>query len=290
MRVHLFPGQGVQGPGMAGALWSSATFAEASGALGVDLPALCRDGRAGPADLTSTAWAQPAIVAASVAGSRAAGRPGAVCGHSLGEFSALVVAGALGLREALGLVAVRGRAMDEACAAQPGGMLAVIGLDPAVASAACEGTGAVIAADNAPGQLVAAGPHDALEVAARRVREAGGRTAPLSTAGAFHSPSMLPARRALAEALDAAAISRPSIAFWSSTTASRLDDPSEIRDALLAQLTAPVLFRPAVALLAAAGASTFVDAGPGRVLAGLARRIAPDVRVAVAEDALAAGR
>jgi [acyl-carrier-protein] S-malonyltransferase len=285
MRAAIFPEQVVHAPGMADGLseLQPRVFKEASETLGVDMSELCLQGRSGKADLSSTRWAQPAIVTASVAAALTLQERGvvfdAVAGHSLGEYSALVAAGSLSVSDGVRLVALRAEAMDKAAASSPGGMAALLGLDRGVIDDLCDEHGVVVAGDNAPGQVVVSGPHEAIDRVLAAAKALKGKGTKLNVAGAFHSPAMLDAVDDLSRALDEVPIAVPLVAYWSPTTATRLTDTTHIRDALLAQLTGPVLWRQTITHLVDDGATGFFDVGPGHVVANMVKRIAPQVQI-----------
>lgn len=288
----LFPGQGSQVVGMGKALVerfpvAAATFDEANQALGVDLRALCFDG---PQDeLDRTANAQPAILTTSIAALRAARAAGLpeddpIClGHSLGEFSALVAAGALTLPDAVRLVRRRGELMQ---AADPsGGMAAVIGLDAEAIERAIEGTGLVVANDNAPGQVVVSGPLAGFAAATEALKQAGAkRVLPLRVSAAFHSPAM----RAVAPALGQAIAATPFAALRLRVIANVDGEPHEHAadfPALLErQVWSPVRWTASMRRASGEGATHFIEFGAGSVLAGLAKRIVPDATTANVSD------
>jgi [acyl-carrier-protein] S-malonyltransferase len=284
-RALLFPGQGVQAPGMGERLWTSPVFDEASESLGADIVRLCRDGDG----LASTRWAQPAIAAVGVAAAfdleERSGTPDAVAGHSLGEYAALIFAGALSVGDGLRLVATRAQITERAASGHPGCMAAVLGLERDQVLELCGGTSVVLAADNAPGQLVVSGPTADVDNVLVRARQAGAKGASrLDVAGAFHSPAMsgaVPEMRAL---LEGTPMTEPRIAYWSSVDASPLSAPSDIRARLAAALTHTVEWRRTVLAMAREGLDRFVDAGPGRVLANLVKRISRGVRIETAEE------
>jgi [acyl-carrier-protein] S-malonyltransferase len=256
----LFPGQGSQQPGM-----RDTVAAEAPELLERCLTLVGTDPFARVED--STRFAQPAIFCASVAGwRRLDADPVAVAGHSLGEFAALVAAGALDPLEALELVVLRGALMAEAGG---GTMLALLGADDETAEALAHGHGVTVANFNAPGQVVLSGPADALEDAAHAARAGGVRVLELGVAGAFHSEAMAPAVRPFADALERASFRAPRIPVVSCLTAEPMTDP---RRDLADALTGPVRWTATMHALAALGADEFVDAGPGRVLHKLVRR------------------
>lgn len=294
MTLALFPGQGVQSAGMGAGLVDAApdVFSAASDVLGVDVVKLCLEGSSGPADLGSTRWAQPAVLTCGVAAFRVLQERGkefdAVAGHSVGEYAALVSADALDLTDALRLVAERAEATDEAGRATPGGMAAVMLIERDAVEAICAQYGVALAADNGPGQLVISGPTDALERAVAACAEAGGKCRQLDVAAAFHSPVMAPAALRLATAFSDVRLVTPRIAFWSSATAQPVTKPEEIKRLLLEQLTSPVRWRETVNALAQRVGSVFCDLGPGRVLAGLVRRIVKGAEIFTAEELVVA--
>lgn len=260
-------------------------FAEASEALKLNMSELCIAGHSGTADLKTTLWAQPAIVTCSVASaSLHEGNLQVVAGHSLGEYAALISAGALSLTDGLKLVGRRAEAMDAASQVVPGAMAAIMNLDEATVHGLCAGTDAVVAGDNAPGQMVVSGPIDSVEAIIEAAKAAGGRGRRVDVSGAFHSPAMVTAEPALRAALNATNISVPRITFWSSTRAAIIKAPDDIRAALVEQLTKPVLWRQTIARLAREGIDAFLDLGPGKVAANLVRRILPSADVAAIED------
>jgi [acyl-carrier-protein] S-malonyltransferase len=289
----LFPGQGSQQVGMGRDLAehhpaAASAFDEASEALGFDLRELCWDGPAERLELTVNA--QPAIVATSVAALRAleAARPvldDPIClGHSVGEYSALVAAGALSLSDAVRLVRKRGELMQSVAS---GGMSAVLGLDAAIVEAAITGSGAVVANDNAPGQVVISGPDEAIASASHRLRSAGAkRVVPLRVSGAFHSPDMRAIAGGLREALDGAAWRELRLRAISNVDASVHEHARDLPGLLERQVWSPVLWVACVRRAAEEGATTFVELGAGNVLTGLVRRIVPGARTAnVSDDA-----
>jgi [acyl-carrier-protein] S-malonyltransferase len=250
----LFPGQGSQTSGMAAvtAVHRPDLLAQARSELGLDpFEAIGESTR-------FAHWRQ-------------AGEPSGhmVAGHSLGELAALVAGGALGAEEGLRLAVVRGRLMEEAAAANPGGMLAVLGGEDGDVRTIAERLGVTVANENAPGQVVLSGELDALGEARRELRAAGLKAIRLPVAGAFHSPHMRGAAERFRAALDAAEFGEPRLPVYSSTAAAPFGDP---RDGLAAALTQPVLWRTTLGSMREAGARTFLEAGPGDVLTGLVRR------------------
>ena len=294
MIALLFPGQGAQEVGMGQELSrafpvAKATFDEADEALGYPLSEICFSG---PAErLTETDVCQPALVTVSVAAWRVAAEHGLgadlVLGHSLGEYSALVVAGAMPFAEALRIVAERGAAMHDAAGAQPGAMAALLGMSDEVAEGLCEEAGECWPANyNCPGQVVASGTAAGIDRLLSLVGERGGKATRLAVGGAFHCPLMEPAAARLAPALGAWEPAPLEIPFLSTTTAA-LEDISTLRETLLAQLTAPVRFGDAAQAALSLGTTKVVEVGPGRVLSGLMKRIdrgVPSHRISAPED------
>jgi [acyl-carrier-protein] S-malonyltransferase len=253
---------------------------EVAAATGRELRALGDD----PTTAARTADAQPAILAASLAAAaalRAAGlRPDVVAGHSLGECSAAIVAGVLTREEGARVVAARGAAMADACAAVPGGLAAVVKLSPAAVDALLdEHPDLVLANDNAPGQVVVAGPQDGLRRLRADVRRAGGRLVPLDVEGAFHSPAMRSAVAPLEAALGRVRTADPTVPLITGTTVRQLESGAAVARALSDGVLAPVRWREVQLALAADGITHLVEVGPGGVLAGLARRTVPHLEV-----------
>jgi [acyl-carrier-protein] S-malonyltransferase len=249
-------------------------------ATGRDLAALDAD----PGTGARTADAQPTILAASLAAAaalEAAGlRPDVVAGHSLGECTAAVVSGALTRSAGAAIVDARGRAMGEACAVNPGAMAAVVKLAPEAVAALTDGhPDVVVANDNAPGQVVVAGPPDAIDALRGDVRDAGGRLVPLQVEGAFHSGAMSTAVPALAAALDTVRVADPAVPLVSGVGARTLTTGGAVADALLGGVLATVRWREVQRVLVDRGVTHLVEVGPGGVLAGLARRAAPELEV-----------
>jgi [acyl-carrier-protein] S-malonyltransferase len=287
MRVaFLFPGQGSQSLGMLADLAAASeiitqTFAAASGVLGYDLWKLVQEGPA--QELNRTEHTQPAMLAAGVATWRfwreAGGAlPAIVCGHSLGEFTALVCAEALEFNTALEIVAFRARAMQEAVPEGRGAMAAILGLDDAQVEAAClEAThGAIVEAVNfnSPGQVVIAGDRDAVQRAMQAASARGAKRAVLLPVSVpSHSSLMQPAARRLSERLTAIDVRAPRIPFMSAVDAAWHTDPDDIRALLGRQLASPVHWTQAVRAIVAEGVDALIECGPGKVLTGLNRRI-----------------
>jgi [acyl-carrier-protein] S-malonyltransferase len=269
-----------------------AVFDEADEALGYSLSKLCFDGP--EAELTLTANAQPAILATSVAALRALQarspvRPVAVAGHSLGEYSALVAAGALSLGDAVRLVHMRGRFMQDAVPAGLGAMAAIIGLSADDVAAVCsEAAGAevVSAANlNGGGQVVIAGHKDAVDRACAAAKARGAKRAiPLAVSAPFHCALMQPAADRLASELARVDVKPPAVPVVSNVEAQPNQDASRVKELLARQVTAPVRWEESVQCLAALGVNAVVEVGAGNVLGGLVRRIAPDIAVHAAGD------
>ena len=231
-------------------------------------------------DLKQTKVTQPAIFLHSVvlAACMPDFRPDMVAGHSLGEFSALVAAGAMDFEEGLKLVSIRAQAMQKACELNPGAMAAVLALPASTIEQICAETeGIVVAANyNCEGQIVISGEKEAVDAACMRLKEAGARRAlPLPVGGAFHSPLMEPARAELAEGIAAARISVPACPIYQNVSASPSTDPQVIKENLLTQLTSPVRWTQSVQAMISDGASHFIELGPGKVLQGLIAKSAP---------------
>ena len=205
-----------------------------------------------------------------------------VAGHSLGEFSALVASKALSFEDGLRLVSARARAMQKACEQEPSTMAAILGLDDAKVEEICKSIDEIVvpANYNSPGQLVISGSLKGIEIACERLKTGGARRAlPLKVGGAFHSPLMEPARVELAEAIDATTVSVPICPVYQNATAERVTDPAQIKQNLILQLTAPVLWTQIVQHMIADGAEHFVELGPGNVLQGLIMKIGKDITV-----------
>ena len=280
-KAYVFPGQGSQYPGMAKDLYESNASAremleKANEILGFRITDIMFDGTA--EDLKQTRVTQPAIFLHSVLLARCLPdfRPDMVAGHSLGEFSALVAAGAMDFEEGLKLVAIRAKAMQKACEKVHGTMAAVLALETSKVEeicASCEGI--VVAANyNCEGQIVISGEKEAVEEACAKMKEAGAKRAlTLPVGGAFHSPLMEPARTELAEGIEKARFSTPVCPIYQNVTALPSTDPAEIKANLLAQLTSPVRWTQSVRNMIADGAGSFVELGPGKVLQGLVAKI-----------------
>ena len=281
MKAYIFPGQGSQFPGMGKDLYDSSLkareiFEKANEILGFDIVEVMFEGD--DEQLRQTSVTQPAIFIHSVAAARAAEdfAPDMAAGHSLGEFSALVAAGAMEVEDALKLVSIRANAMNRACMRNPGKMAAILMLDDDVVREICEQTeGIVVPANfNSPGQIVISGEEDAVSRACKAAKAAGAKKAlPLPVGGAFHSPLMEQARADLAQAIDMTPFKTPVCPVYQNVDALPHTDPSEIKANLIAQLTSPVLWTRTIINMVEAGATDFIELGPGEVLTNLVRRI-----------------
>jgi [acyl-carrier-protein] S-malonyltransferase len=266
---------------------------EASTAMGRDLVAACRDDDA----LSATELVQPALLALDVAAFRVLEAEGVAfvgaAGHSLGEFAALVAAGVLDLAAAIGIVAIRGREMQAAGEARPGGMVALLGVGAEEAARLCDdardGDVLLVANENSPQQVVISGGVAAIERAEATAAERRIRAVRLKVAGAFHTPLMEPAVGPLSAAIDAAAFARPRFPVAANVTGELVDDAEELRALLKRHVVSPVRWERCAHALRDAGVEAFVEAGPGDVLTKLAKRVAPGARaMAVGSPAEAA--
>ena len=280
-KAYVFPGQGSQFPGMAKDLYENQPKAKemlekANEILGFRITDIMFEGTAD--DLKATKVTQPAIFLHStvLAACYDGFKPDMTAGHSLGEFSALVAAGAISFEDGLRLVSIRANAMQKCCEANPGGMAAIIGMTNEAVEEVCKSVdGLVIPANyNSDGQVVISGEKAAVEAACEKAKEAGAKRAlPLPVSGAFHSPLMEPARKELAEAIEKTKFSTPICPVYQNVTAKAETDPETIKANLLAQLTSPVRWTADVQAMIADGADHFVEIGPGSVLQGLVKRI-----------------
>ena len=286
MKAFVFPGQGAQFVGMGKDLYEGSAeakeiFEKANDILGFRITDLMFDGTED--DLKQTKVTQPAVFLHSVILSKTLGeefKPAMVAGHSLGEFSALTAAGALKFEDALKLVSARARAMQKACEIKPSTMAAVLALPDEKVEEICNGIdGVVVAANyNCPGQVVISGEVEAVNAACEAAKAAGAKRAlVLKVGGGFHSPMMEPARQELAEAIAATEFSTPVCPVYQNVDARPHTDPEEIKQNLIAQLTAPVRWTQSVQNMIADGATEFISVGPGSVLSGLISKISRDV-------------
>lgn len=275
---YLFAGQGAQAVGM-GADLPADLYHRASEILGYDLRALCLQGPQEKLDRTDIC--QPALMVTALAAMADAPDPVAGAGLSLGEITALTAAGAVGFEDGVRILRARGEAMQAACDARAGGMASVIGLEAAKVAAACEGQGIVGVANlNAPGQVVISGEREALARASAACTAAGARRViPLRVAGAYHSPLMEPATAKLREALARVEFHSPRWPVVSNVTARPYASAAEIPETLARQITSTVRFEESVRwMVAERGVSRVREFGPGNVLTGLVRKIAPEVK------------
>ena len=294
----LFPGQGSQRVGMGQRLAAEhpvarATMAEADDALDLPLSRLCFEGP--EPELTRTEHCQPAILTVSVALWRALGAesgitPRWLAGHSLGEYTALVVAGAIRFRDAVHLVRLRGRLMQSAVPEGIGTMAAIVGLDDAVVAELCAGAaaGEVVAPANfnGAGQVVVAGHRAAVARVMEAARAAGGRVIPLPVSAPFHCALMAPAAAELASALAAIDVQPPALPIVSNVDAAENTDAGRIRDLLVAQVTAPVRWAESMRRLQSLGCRQAIEVGPGQVLAKILQRMRLGIASAALEDAV----
>ncbi|MCH5233380.1 MAG: ACP S-malonyltransferase [Muribaculaceae bacterium] len=286
MRAYVFPGQGAQFVGMGKDLYDNNAearelFEKANDILGFRITDLMFNGTED--DLKQTKVTQPAIFLHSVLLAKSLGdefKPDMVAGHSLGEFSALVAAGALSFEEGLKLVAKRAQAMQKACEAQPSTMAAVLALPDEKVEEICESIDDVVAPANynCPGQVVISGTNEGIDKACEKLLAAGAKRAmKLKVGGAFHSPLMKPAQEELAQAIENAQFSTPVCPVYQNVDAKPHTNPQEIKENLIKQLTAPVRWTQDVEAMIADGADEFIELGPGNVLQGLVKKINREV-------------
>ena len=282
MKAYIFPGQGAQFTGMGLDLYEKSPLAQelfekANEILGFSITDVMFEGT--PEELKQTKVTQPAIFLHSVILAKVLGddfKPEMVAGHSLGELSALVANGVLSFEDGLTLVSKRAMAMQKACEAQPSTMAAVLGLEDKIVEDTCaEIDGVVVAANyNCPGQLVISGEVEAIEKACEVLTEKGARRAlVLPVGGAFHSPMMEPAREELAAAIKETTFSEPTCPVYQNVPAKAITNPEEIKENLIAQLTAPVKWTQCIQAMITDGGTEFIEVGPGKVLQGLMRKI-----------------
>lgn len=294
MKAYVFPGQGAQFSGMGADLYekypqAKEMFDKADEILGFQISKIMFSGT--DEELRQTKVTQPAVFLHSVVLAKVLGdnfKPDMVAGHSLGEFSALVAAGAMNFEDGLRLVSKRALAMQKACEAVPSTMAAVLALPDEKVEEICAATeGVVVPANyNCPGQLVISGEIPAVDAACEAAKAAGAKRAlRLPVGGAFHSPLMEPAREELAKAIAETPFSKPVCPVYQNVSTTAVTDPEEIKKNLIAQLTAPVKWTQSVRNMVADGATMFVEVGPGKVLQGLVKKIEPSVEAysAVAE-------
>lgn len=292
MKAYIFPGQGAQFTGMGLDLYEKSPLAQeyfekANDILGFSITDIMFEGT--PEQLKETKVTQPAIFLHSVILAKVLGdsfQPEMVAGHSLGELSALVANGVLTFEDGLQLVSKRALAMQKACEVAPSTMAAVLGLADDVVEDTCdEIDGVVVAANyNCPGQLVISGEIEAVEKACEVLKEKGAKRALLlPVGGAFHSPMMEPAREELAAAIEATEFSEPTCAVYQNVVAKAVTNPDEIKENLIAQLTAPVKWTQSIQAMVADGGTEFIEVGPGKVLQGLMRKIDRSVTASGAE-------
>ena len=279
-QAYVFPGQGAQFSGMGKDLYETnaeakALFDKANEILGFNITEIMFSGTAD--ELKQTKVTQPAVFLHSVILAKVMNiQPAAVAGHSLGEFSALVAAGALSFEDGLRLVAKRAMAMQKCCESQPGGMAAILNLDDAVVEQVCaEIDGVVVAANyNCPGQLVISGADEAVNEACAKLKEAGAKRAlRLPVGGAFHSPLMEAARAELEQAIAEVEFNTPVCPIYQNVDAKPQTDPEIIKANLIAQLTAPVRWTQIAKNMIADGVEAFTELGPGNVLQGLIKKV-----------------
>ncbi len=287
MTAYVFPGQGAQFPGMGKDLYEQneqarALFERANEILGFRITDIMFEGTA--EELKQTKVTQPAIFLHSVILALTSDNfaPDMVAGHSLGEFSALVANKTLDFEDGLKLVFQRALAMQKACEINPSTMAAILGLDDKVVEDVCAGIDEVVVAANynCPGQLVISGSNAGIEIACEKMKEAGAKRAlPLPVGGAFHSPLMEPARAELAAAIESTTFNTPICPVYQNANALPSTDVAQIREQLIIQLTAPVRWTQSVQKMVEDGAVKFIECGPGKVLQGLIRKIAPEAEV-----------
>lgn len=284
--AYVFPGQGAQFSGMGKELYENnaeakALFEKANEILGFRITDIMFEGSAD--DLKQTKVTQPAVFLHSVILAKVLGvKPDAVAGHSLGEFSALVVAGALSFEDGLRLVAKRAMAMQKCCENEPGGMAAILALEDEVVEKVCqEIEGVVVAANyNCPGQLVISGADEAVDAACAKLKEAGAKRAlRLPVGGAFHSPLMEAARAELEQAIAEVEFHTPVCPIYQNVDAQPQTEPEQIKTNVIAQLTSPVRWTQISRNMIADGFDEFTELGPGTVLQGLIKKVNAEVAV-----------
>ena len=284
MKAYIFPGQGAQFPGMGKDLYETSAvakdlFEKANEILGFRITDIMFEGTA--EELKETKVTQPAVFLHSVILAKVLDvKPDMVAGHSLGEFSALVVNGALSFEDGLKLVYQRAIAMQKACEIKPSTMAAVLNLDDKLVEEICASVdGVVVAANyNCPGQLVISGEYKAVEIACEKMKEAGAKRALiLPVGGAFHSPMMEPARAELAAAIEATTFSTPICPVYQNVNAKAVSDPEEIKKNLVLQLTGPVKWTQIMNNMLGDGCLEVIEVGPGKVLQGLFKKVSREL-------------
>ncbi len=282
MKAYVFPGQGAQFVGMGKDLYDNSSqakelFEKANEILGFNITELMFNGT--DEDLKQTKVTQPAIFLHSVILAKTLGesfQPEMVAGHSLGEFSALVANGTLAFEDGLVLVSKRAQAMQEACELEPSTMAAIIGMDDEIVEKGCAEIGEIVvpANYNSPGQIVISGSIKGIDMAIEKLKELGAKLAlKLQVGGAFHSPLMEPARVELEKAIDATNFNTPSCPVYQNVTGTAITDPATVKENLRLQLTAPVKWTQTVENMLKDGATSFTEAGPGKVLQGLIKKV-----------------
>jgi len=282
MKAYVFPGQGAQFVGMGKDLYQNSTiakelFEKANQILGFRITDLMFDGT--DEDLRQTKVTQPAIFLHSVILARTLGesfKPEMVAGHSLGEFSALVANGALSFEDGLRLVSKRAQAMQKACEINPSTMAAILGMDDDKVAEICNEIKEIVvpANYNSIGQIVISGTNKGIDEAIEKLTAAGAKRAiKLNVGGAFHSPLMEPARIELEKAINETVFAKPICPVYQNVSAKAVIEPSEIKNNLIAQLTAPVRWTETVKNMIAGGATSFTEVGPGNVLQGLIKKV-----------------
>ena len=284
MKAYVFPGQGAQFTGMGKDLYENSPlakelFEKANDILGFRITDIMFEGTV--EELKETKVTHPAVFLHSVILAKVLDiKPDMVAGHSLGEFSALVVNGTLSFEDGLKLVSQRAMAMQKACEITPSTMAAVLNLDDKIVEDICASIdGVVVAANyNCPGQLVISGEYKAVELACEKMKEAGAKRALiLPVGGAFHSPMMEPAREELAAAIESTTFTTPTCPVYQNVTANAVSDATEIKKNLISQLTGAVKWTQSVQQMIADGATSFTEVGPGKVLVGLVNKIDKEV-------------
>lgn len=282
MNAYVFPGQGAQFPGMGKDLYDQSPmakelFEKANEILGFRITDVMFNGT--EEELKQTRVTQPAIFLHSVLLAKTLGKqfkPDMVAGHSLGEFSALVAAGALSFEDGLTLVSKRAMAMQKACEAEPSTMAAILGLDDEIVERACNEIDEVVvpANYNCPGQLVISGSIRGVDLACTVLTQLGAKRAlRLMVGGAFHSPLMMPAQNDLADAIESTKFNKPICPVYQNVTAKPVTDPAQIKQNLIAQLTAPVRWTQTVKNILADGCQSFTEVGPGQALQGMIKKV-----------------